>query len=260
MSNNDIKEIVIRIYNDKSLEKWVKEGIKIYPSQINELFPYLLVPPYKNLSLTEPINLKKFYESIKKEYDYNCQFFLDHFNNINDILVDMTKVYGLGNITCEELIKSSLRTFSLYSKTAKELLHKFKELEPTSNLQRFINAQDYGGIYDNTSTYAKALEEIKNGCKESHWIWYIFPQMKGLGHSKLSNYYGIKDRQEAYAYMENPILSSRLIEATEAVLNNKHTAYEIFGSDTIKFRSCMLLFSTISDNPVFKQVIQKYHW
>ena len=128
------------------------------------------------------------------------------------------------------------------------------------NLLRFINAQDYGGIYDNTSTYAKAMEELRNGVKETHWMWYVFPQMKGLGHSDISDFYGIEDREEAYAYMENPILSSRLIEATEAVLNSSHSAYEIFGQDVVKFRSCMLLFSTISDNPVFKKVLDKHCW
>ena len=128
------------------------------------------------------------------------------------------------------------------------------------NLLRFIHAQDSGGIYEGTSTYQTALEEIKNGYKRTHWIWYVFPQMKGLGHSELSNFYGINGREEAYAYMENPILSKRLIEATEAVLNNEHLVYNIFGQDTIKFRACMLLFATISDNPVFKQVIKKYHW
>jgi uncharacterized protein (DUF1810 family) len=128
------------------------------------------------------------------------------------------------------------------------------------NLLRFIHAQDSGGIYDGTSTYKQALEEIRNGYKKSHWIWYVFPQMKGLGHSEISEFYGINGREEAKAYMENPILSQRLIEATQAVLDSEHSVYDIFGQDVIKFRACMLLFSTISDNRVFKQVINKYRW
>ena len=128
------------------------------------------------------------------------------------------------------------------------------------NLLRFIHAQDSGGIYDGTSTYKQALEEIRNGYKKSHWIWYVFPQMKGLGHSEISEFYGINGREEAKAYMENPILSQRLIEATQAVLDSKHSVYDIFGQDVIKFRACMLLFSTISDDIVFKQVINKYRW
>lgn len=128
------------------------------------------------------------------------------------------------------------------------------------NLLRFIHAQDSGGIYDGTSTYKQALEEIRNGYKKSHWIWYVFPQMKGLGHSEISEFYGINGREEAKAYMENPILSQRLIEATQAVLDSEHSVYDIFGQDVIKFRACMLLFSTISDDIVFKQVINKYRW
>ena len=117
-----------------------------------------------------------------------------------------------------------------------------------NNLQRFIHAQDSGGIYDNTSTYQQALEEIRSGHKRTHWIWYVFPQMKGLGHSEIANYYGINGREEAYEYMKNPILSERLIEATEAVLNSKHSAYDIFGQDIIKFvLACfyLLLFQII---------------
>lgn len=128
------------------------------------------------------------------------------------------------------------------------------------NLQRFINAQNFGGLYDNMPNYQIAIQELRKGYKKSHWIWYIFPQMKGLGKSQLSQFYGINGREEAYAYMDNPILSQRLIEATQIVLDSKYTAYEIFGLDIIKFRACMLLFSTISDNPVFKQLIQKYKW
>lgn len=128
------------------------------------------------------------------------------------------------------------------------------------NLLRFIHAQDSGGIYENTSTYEQALEEIRNGYKRTHWIWYVFPQMKGLGNSEISQFYGINGREEAYAYIKNPILRDRLIEATKAVLNSKYSVYDIFGKDIIKFRACMLLFSTISDNSVFKQIINKYHW
>lgn len=127
-------------------------------------------------------------------------------------------------------------------------------------LQRYLNAQNSGGLYDNMTDYQTALQEINKGCKKTHWIWYVFPQMKGLGKSRLSDFYGINGREEAYAYMEHPILSERLIEATTAVFESKYSAYDIFGQDIIKFRACMLLFSTISDNPVFKQVIQKYHW
>lgn len=105
-------------------------------------------------------------------------------------------------------------------------------------------------------SYQVALQEINDGHKQTHWIWYVFPQMKGLGHSQLSDFYGINGREEAY--IEHPILRERLIEATKATMN--HNVYSIFGSDTIKFRACMLLFASVSDNPIFKQVIEKYKW
>ena len=128
------------------------------------------------------------------------------------------------------------------------------------NLLRFIHAQDSGGIYEGTSTYQEALEEVKSGLKKSHWIWYVFPQMNGLGHSELSKFYGINGREEAYAYIANPILKQRLIEITEAVYNSNKSVYEIFGNDAIRVRSCMLLFASVSDEPIFKKMIAEYHW
>ena len=79
----------------------------------------------------------------------------------------------------------------------------------TFDLNRFIQAQD--------SAYPYALKELKEGCKRSHWMWYIFPQLRGLGHSRMSNYYGISGIDEAKAYLENPILNHRLREVCEAI-------------------------------------------
>lgn len=135
-----------------------------------------------------------------------------------------------------------------------------KEEAQKRNLLRFVHAQDGGGIYDGTSTYAKALQEVKAGHKRSHWIWYVFPQMKGLGHSEMSKFYGINGREEAKAYIEHPILRERLVEICEAVLNSPTSVYDIFGSDTIKVRSCILLFASVCDIPVFKQIKNKYKW
>ena len=132
------------------------------------------------------------------------------------------------------------------SKPALLLLEKFYDL------QRFLRAQDH--------MYAQALQEIRNGKKTTHWIWYIFPQMEGLGKSELSQTYGIKGRGEAEAYIAHPILKQRLVEICEAVLNNEKSVYEIFGNDAIKVRSCVLLFESVSDIPVFKQLKSKYRW
>ena len=128
------------------------------------------------------------------------------------------------------------------------------------NLLRFIHAQDSGGIYDGTGTYAEALQEVRAGHKRGHWIWYVFPQMKGLGHSEISEFYGINGREEASAYIEHPVLRERLVEICEAVLNSETSVYDIFSSDAIKVRSCILLFASICDIPVFKQIKSKYRW
>lgn len=128
------------------------------------------------------------------------------------------------------------------------------------NLMRFVHAQDSGGIYDGTGTYAQALEEVKAGYKRGHWIWYVFPQMKGLGKSEISEFYGINGREEAKAYIEHPVLRERLVEICEVVLNSKTSVYDIFGSDTIKVRSCILLFASVCDISVFKLIKNKYRW
>ncbi len=128
------------------------------------------------------------------------------------------------------------------------------------NLLRFVHAQDSGGIYDGTGTYAQALQEVKAGYKRGHWIWYVFPQMKGLGKSEISEFYGINGREEAKAYIEHPVLRERLVEICEAVLYSEASVYDIFGSDAIKVRSCILLFASVCDIPVFKQIKSKYRW
>ena len=128
------------------------------------------------------------------------------------------------------------------------------------NLLRFVHAQDSGGIYDGTGTYAQALQEVRGGHKRGHWIWYVFPQMRGLGKSEISEFYGINGREEAKAYIEQPVLRERLVEICEAVLNSETSVYDIFGSDAIKVRSCILLFASVCDIPVFKQIKSKYRW
>jgi uncharacterized protein (DUF1810 family) len=120
-------------------------------------------------------------------------------------------------------------------------------------LIRFLEAQN--------QVYLKALSEIKEGKKISHWMWYIFPQIKGLGSSQIAEYYGIKDLNEATAYLQHPILGKHLVKISEEVLNlNGKTATQIFGSsDDLKLRSCMTLFANVKkSNPVFQKVLTKY--
>lgn len=121
------------------------------------------------------------------------------------------------------------------------------------NLDRFIKAQN-----DN---YDLALKEIRNGEKRSHWMWYIFPQLKGLGQTEISKYYAIENIEEAIAYLNNEYLSRNLLEITNAILEVKNkTVVEILGfPDCYKLRSSMTLFYEASHNELFKQVIDKYY-
>lgn len=128
------------------------------------------------------------------------------------------------------------------------------------NLLRFIHAQENGGIYDNTSTYSQALEEIKRGHKKTHWIWYIFPQMKGLGKSEISQFYGIDGREEAKAYIEHPILREHYISCCQAILDSGKSAYEIFGGDVVKVRASLLLMNSVWKDNVIRKVLMEHHW
>lgn len=122
------------------------------------------------------------------------------------------------------------------------------------DLQRFLKAQE--------RDYNTALKEIRNGRKMSHWIWFIFPQVKGLGISSTSEYYGIEDIKEARAYLDNKTLRSRLLEISAALLDlDTSDARQVMGSpDHLKLRSSMTLFAVADpDIPVFREVLDKYY-
>ena len=122
------------------------------------------------------------------------------------------------------------------------------------NLERFKDAQK--------NSYETALQEIQSGRKRSHWMWYIFPQLKGLGHSSTAQYYGISGMDEAKAYLADPLLGKRLREISEALLTVKHkTAAEIFGyPDVLKLCSCMTLFAEADgEDSVFQKVLETYY-
>lgn len=120
------------------------------------------------------------------------------------------------------------------------------------NLQRFIDAQN--------NVYEQVVKELRRGNKTTHWMWFIFPQIKGLGYSPTAIYYSISNLEEAKAYMENPILSNRLIECCQIILKLKgKSANDIFGyTDAMKLKSSMTLFSLVSDNDVFNKVLDMY--
>lgn len=118
------------------------------------------------------------------------------------------------------------------------------------NLQRFVDAQE--------DVYAEVCAELRRGRKESHWIWFIFPQLRGLGSSSTSNYYGISGAAEAAAYLAHPVLGERLRECTTIVnALEGRSASEIFGWDDVKFRSSMTLFAAVAES-VFQQALEKY--
>lgn len=121
------------------------------------------------------------------------------------------------------------------------------------NLQRFIDAQN--------NVYEQVKKELKQGCKTSHWMWYIFPQIQGIGYSTTSKYYAISSLDEAKEYLNNSILGSRLIECCQIILGlENRTAKEIFGeTDAWKLKSSMTLFSLVSENDIFNSVLDFYY-
>jgi len=121
------------------------------------------------------------------------------------------------------------------------------------NLHRFLTVQ--ARVYDTV------LAELRAVRKSGHWIWFIFPQIIGLGHSAMAQQFAITSLDETKAYLQHPVLGPRLRECTQLVLNvNGRSAEEIFGyPDNLKFRSCMTLFSTATtDNTIFKDALLKY--
>jgi len=122
------------------------------------------------------------------------------------------------------------------------------------DLNRFVGAQE--------SDYQRALAELRNGRKRSHWIWYIFPQIDGLGFSSTAKHYAIKSLDEAKAYLAHPVLGQRLAECADALLKiENRTAHQILGSpDDLKVRSCATLFAAVSPaGSVFERVLEKYY-
>ncbi len=119
-------------------------------------------------------------------------------------------------------------------------------------LERFVAAQ--------SRSYESALAELRAGAKRSHWIWFVFPQISGLGRSQTAQRYAIDSLDEARAYLEHPLLGERLRECTRAVLQVEgRTAAAIFGyPDWLKFRSCMTLFDAVAPGDVFGEAIDRY--
>jgi uncharacterized protein (DUF1810 family) len=121
------------------------------------------------------------------------------------------------------------------------------------DLQRFVDAQ--------APIFAQVRSELRAGCKSGHWMWFIFPQIAGLGYSETARRFAISSRQEAEAYLRHPILGPRLRECTQLVTGVEgRSAHQIFGTpDDLKFRSSMTLFAGVTaENGVFRDALQKY--
>ncbi len=121
------------------------------------------------------------------------------------------------------------------------------------DLARFVSAQD--GVFN------EALAELRQGRKETHWMWFIFPQLEGLGRSETAQFYGIKSAAEAAAYLRHPVLGARLMACCNAILAlNDTTAAQVFGSpDDVKLRSSMTLFAQLPKSPsVFRRVLDRF--
>ena len=122
-------------------------------------------------------------------------------------------------------------------------------------LERFIEAQ--------APVYRHALEELLRGSKRGHWMWFVFPQLRGLGRTSTANFYGISGREEAQAYLAHPLLGTRLCECTTAMLDHagKRAARKVLGfTDALKFRSAMTLFEAVADDPaLFAQALDAFY-
>jgi uncharacterized protein (DUF1810 family) len=120
------------------------------------------------------------------------------------------------------------------------------------DLDRFVRAQ--------ATTFDAALQELRAGHKRTHWMWFVFPQLRGLGHSETARYFGIDSIAEARAYLVHDVLGPRLVECCQAILDVPgRTAHDIFGSpDDVKLRSSMTLFASAAPGSIFETVLDKY--
>ena len=147
-------------------------------------------------------------------------------------------------------LKDLFASFTKKKEEPKNIQPKEPKMQP---LKRFLDAQE--------QMYEMALAEVKSGKKLSHWIWYIFPQLKGLRKSGNSHYYGIDNLEEAKAYLQHPVLGTRLREITTTFLElSGVNAKDVFGYlDAMKVRSCMTLFNEVSEDDLFRRVLERYY-
>ena len=171
---------------------------------------------------------------------------------VSQIIVDATNEGKVAEAKSALEVLSTMKYGIFHSNVVDAL----KGGEVSFDLDRFLKAQD-SEMY----TYTDALNEIKEGHKRGHWIWYVFPQIKGLGHSYRSEFYGIASTEEAKAYLKHPVLNKRLRDITQAFLDcSNPSAYNILGfPDVLKVQSCMTLFDIVSPNDIYNDVLDKFY-
>jgi uncharacterized protein (DUF1810 family) len=156
-----------------------------------------------------------------------------------ELLCKDTYVYKPEEIVVKEIVRESTQ-------------EPVPEPVPERTLERFRSAHK--------EFYDTALQEIKSGMKQSHWMWYIFPQIQGLGHSSTAKYYAIKDKEETIAYWNDPVLSSHLLEISRELLKLNSPIDWIMGyPDDLKLKSCMTLFYLVTGEQAFKEVLDKFY-
>lgn len=185
------------------------------------------------------------------------------FQEGNKLTIDMWTLMKFAKAFMPEEFIHSVEMFELLCKdtyvrkpegiVVKEIVRESTpEPVPECTLERFRSAHE--------KDYDTALREIKSGMKQSHWMWYIFPQIQGLGHSSTAKYYAIKDKEEAIAYWNDPVLSSHLLEISRELLKLNSPIDWIMGyPDNLKLRSCMTLFYLVSNENIFKAVLDKFY-
>ena len=127
-------------------------------------------------------------------------------------------------------------------------------------MNRFLISQN-NLTFSGETVLERAIREISDGYLSIHcWIRYLFPQMKGLGKSKVTEFYGIKGREEAYAYMNDEELRNRYLRCCQAIIDSNKTIYEIFGNNAMRIRSSLLLMNSVCDNKLIKTLLIKHRW
>ena len=231
-----------------SIEQELKNTSQFRPEWFKTSFPVPVgtqgAEGMWELTDTEIADLAKTGSRQRANYAINCKALLEKEN------------FSFPEGMMLDLLKKSLNAFVEYIPSVALLIRKLDgEEDDARSLHRFLSAQD-----KEVDGFKEALLQVRNGRKTTHWIWYIFPQLRGLGYSETSKFYGIRGREEASAYIQHPILRARLIEITEAVLASPKTVRQIFGPDHVKVHSCMELFSSVSEIEVFKRMLSKKEW